>query len=286
MSVRMVDDVRSVAFGVPDPKATAKFFAEIWGLSKAGEADGVTYLRGTGPYHHIVSLQRRPKTEILELALTSPDRSSVDAAYMALRSQGIDASRPAAFSNAAGGGYGFLFTDPDGRRVRVVCEGARHTDTAEAIDCPIRIGHVVLTTPDFKRTGEFYCDVLGFQAQMRPIAAFMKCNDDHHNIAFFGGETSRLDHVAFLMPEVDSVVRGVTRMKGNGFHMGWGVGQHGDGADVYAYFCGPDGLCIEYTTKVAPSWAGAVGKTEYWDEAEKPTPQLNASRSHIPFVAA
>jgi catechol 2,3-dioxygenase len=282
----MIDDVRSVAFGVQDPAASEKFFIDTWGLSRASEKDGVAYLRGTGPYHHIVSLQKRPSTELLELALTSPDRAAVDAAYMALRANGIDATRPGPFADAIGGGYGFLFTDPDGRRVRVVADGLRHADTASGLDKPIRIGHVVLTALDFKKTGGFYRDVLGFEAQMRPIAAFMKCNEDHHNIAFFGGEASRLDHVAFLMPEVDSVVRGVTRMTERGFHMGWGVGQHGDGADVYAYFCGPDGLAIEYTTQVEPTWAGAVGKTDYWNQAEGPTPQLNAARSHIPFVSA
>ncbi len=281
-----VDGVRSVSFGVADPHKTAKFFSEIWGLGVAGQSGDDIYLRGTGSYSHIVSLHQRPATEMIELSLSSPDRAGVDESHRAVTGAGCEATQPGPVDQV-GGGYGFTFVDPDGRRVPIVAEDVRHRDTAEQLDKPVRIGHVVLISPDFKAIGKFYCDVLGFEVRNQtPRNVFIRCNSDHHNIAFFGGDGSTLDHVAFLMPEVDSVVRGVTRMNANGYHMGWGVSQHGDGEDVYAYFCGPDGLCIEYTTKVDPGWGGNKGEIEHWDVAEIATDQLNANRKKIPFRAS
>ena len=60
-----------------------------------------------------------------------------------------------------------------------------------------------------------------------------------------------LNHVAFEMPDFDSVMRGMGRMKDNGYPIEWGPGRHGPGNNVFAYFCGPDELPIEYTGRSA-----------------------------------
>ena len=60
-----------------------------------------------------------------------------------------------------------------------------------------------------------------------------------------------LNHVAFEMPDFDSVMRGMGRMKDNGYPIEWGPGRHGPGNNVFAYFCGPDELPIEYTVGCA-----------------------------------
>ena len=59
-----------------------------------------------------------------------------------------------------------------------------------------------------------------------------------------------LNHVAFEMPDFNSVMRGMGRMKDNGYPIEWGPGRHGAGDNVFAYFCGPDEVPLEYAAEV------------------------------------
>ena len=67
------------------------------------------------------------------------------------------------------------------------------------------------------------------------------------------------------MPDFDSVMRGMGRMKDNGYPIEWGPGRHGPGNNVFAYFCGPDELPIEYTAEVLQIDDSYVPrKSDYW----------------------
>jgi len=80
--------------------------------------------------------------------------------------------------------------------------------------------------------------------------AFMRCNDDHHAIVIADAPANGLNHVAFLMPNLEAVMRGSGRMIDAGFPIAWGVGRHGPGDNVFAYFIDPVGIVIEYTAEV------------------------------------
>ena len=80
---------------------------------------------------------------------------------------------------------------------------------------------------------------------------FLHCNStEHSSIVLAKTNMPTLNHVAFEMPDFDSVMRGMGRMKDNGYPIEWGPGRHGPGNNVFAYFCGPDELPIEYTAEV------------------------------------
>jgi catechol 2,3-dioxygenase len=66
------------------------------------------------------------------------------------------------------------------------------------------------------------------------------------------GQTGKptLNHVAFEMPDLDSVMRGAGRMRDAGFPVEWGPGRHGAGDNVFCYFAGPEEFPIEYTGEV------------------------------------
>jgi hypothetical protein len=77
------------------------------------------------------------------------------------------------------------------------------------------------------------------------------------------------------MPELNSVMRGMGRMKDAGYPIEWGPGRHGPGDNVFAYFCGPDEAPLEYTAEVLqiddsykprPSsyWKFAPGRSDQW----------------------
>ncbi|HWE73096.1 MAG TPA: VOC family protein [Stellaceae bacterium] len=287
MSSGKVTAVRSVTLGVPDLTASKAFYTGIWGLAPVSKHTDAVYLRGTGPYYHVLALTQRARPQVLELDLLADDRGAIDALHQQM--SGTEATQLTAPGrrDAPGGGYGFSFVDPDGRRVNVLTEDARHAETAPHPDKPAKITHAVLNSPDMARISAFYVDHLGFETKNKtPRMFFLKCNQDHHSIAFATGKTSTLNHLAFAMQDVSSVARGAKRMMTSGYPMGWGVGQHAAGEDVYAYFEGPEGGGIEYITKVPDGWLGSADNTENWDIALRPTEKQAAAMQRIPFTTA
>ena len=56
--------------------------------------------------------------------------------------------------------------------------------------------------------------------------------------------------MAYEVDNMDGLMRGAGRMKNHGFKVEWGVGRHGPGDNVFAYFVEPNGFVVEYTTEV------------------------------------
>jgi catechol 2,3-dioxygenase len=288
MNAGKVTAVRSVTLGVPELAASRAFYVDIWGLTPVSEGSDTIFLRGTGPYHHILALKRHPQPQVLELDLLADDRGAIDALHGQVGATGAVAGLTApAMRDAPGGGYGFSFRDPDGRQVNIIADDARHADTAAHPDRPAKITHAVLNSPDMNKISAFYAERLGFEAKTyNPRMFFMKCNEDHHSLAFANGAASTLNHLAFAMEDVDAVSRGAKRLVAHGYPIGWGVGQHAAGEDVYAYFEGPEGGGIEYITKVPDGWLGSADNTDNWDVALRPTENQAAAMRRIPFAAA
>jgi catechol 2,3-dioxygenase len=288
MSSGKVTAVRSVTLGVPDLAVSKAFYTGIWGLTPVSESADAVYLRGTGPYHHVLALTPHPTPQVLALDLLADDRAAIEALHRQVRgaAAATELTAPGPH-NGQGGGYGFSFTDPDGRRVNILTEDVRHADTEAQGDKPSKITHAVLNSPDMDKISDFYVAHLGFTVKNRiKVMSFLKCNQDHHSLAFATGNASTLNHLAFAMQDVSAVARGAKRMLAHGFPIGWGVGQHAAGEDVYAYFEGPEGGGIEYITKVPDGWLGTADNTENWDVALRPTEKQAAAMRRIPFTPA
>src|SRR5258706_9185517 len=104
---------------------------------------------------------------------------------------------------------------------------------------------------------------------------FVRCNSVHHCIAYARTGTSSLNHIAFEVQGIDSVMRGIGRMRDAGFAPVWGPGRHGPGNNVFGYFIGPHGGVIEYTAEVQrvgedykvgkpEDWGWPPGRTDQW----------------------
>ncbi len=127
------------------------------------------------------------------------------------------------------------------------------------------------------------------------IMAFMRCNSDHHSIAFGDTDNDALNHVAFLMPDVDSVMRGGGRMRDAGFPIEWGPGRHGPGNNAFNYFIGPLDIVIEYTADVQQiddsyqaggpaNWKWPPGRVDQWGISAPPSERLKAAQRGVSFV--
>ena len=129
------------------------------------------------------------------------------------------------------------------------------------------------------------------------MMTFLRCGSDHHNIAVtHGGTGSTLHHIAFEMPDLESVMKGAGRCRQNGTPIEWGVGRHGPGNNVFAYFVGPEGFPIEYTAEVMQvddsyptggpdDWGFPNGRTDHWGITDPPSKKMHDAESKIPFSA-
>src|SRR5262245_28006522 len=241
----------SVEIGVPDLGAAVEFYERIWGLSVVERSASACHLRATGPGYYVLALHRRDAPGFIRVRLAAPDRDAVDAIFARVKgADGKPLSAPASL-DAPGSGYGFAFQDLEGREFQVVCDVVRHSAGAPANDRPYKLSHVVFNSREFDRAAAFLRDALGFRLRDRTRrAAFMGCNADHHCIAFTDRNNIRLSHVAYELPSLDAVLRGCGRLMAAGLTLEWGVGRHGTGNNVFAYFVDPNEFVVEYTTEM------------------------------------
>jgi catechol-2,3-dioxygenase len=288
--------LRGVDLGVADVRAAAAFFTDTWRLSVVGERAGSVYLRGTGGYHHILSLHPRSRAELLRVNLAAAGRKEVDALHDRVARCAPPEIRPPHAVEEPGGGYAFSFRDPDGRVVRVIAGDERHRDAGPDPDRPIKITHIVLNTPRQEAAAAFWVEALGFEVSDRSLLTFIRCNSEHHNIAFHPGKSETLHHIAFEVADIDSVMRGVGRMRDRGYPIEWGPGRHGPGNNVFAYFVGPEGFVIEYTAEVErvddgyrvrtpEEWRYPPGHSDLWGATPPPTARMKEAQDRIGFAA-
>jgi len=293
----LLTGLRSVELGVPDVTEHEKFYCDIWGLQRVAARGGAVYLRATGRDHHVVALHPRERTELLSVTFLAAHRADVDRVASHAAARGAVLQGTPAPIDEPGGGYGVALRDPEGRLFRVIAGSLEHADAGPCADRPERLAHVVLNAAAAEPASRFMCEALGFKVSDRTrMMNFIRTNSDHHSIAFTNAGNQALNHIAFLMPDLESVMRGAGRMKDAGFPIEWGVGRHGPGHNVFAYFVAPGGVPIEYTAEVdsvddnyrvgAPEdWTWPPGRVDHWGISAPPSARLKTAQSTIPFAA-
>lgn len=298
MASALIESVRSVALEVPDLGRAERFYTETWRLAVAAREDGALYLRGTGADHHLLALHRGgPRTRIRRVTLRARSEEALAAIARAASGHGGRVLEPIGPAGDPAGGIGVTIRDPDGRILQIVHGDLRHADAGEAADRPARLAHVVLNSHDVEATRRFFEAVLDFRMTDRTrIMAFMNCGSDHHSLALGDAENDALNHIAFLMPDLESAMRGGGRMKDAGYPIQWGPGRHGPGDNAFNYFIGPFGEVIEYTAEVEQiddsyetgypdDWAWPPGRFDYWGISQPPTAALKQAQQSVFFVS-
>jgi catechol 2,3-dioxygenase len=245
-----VTGLRSAEFRVPDLAAAKKFYEECWGLETAAEEGNTVYLRGTGSEHHCLALHEGGDKELLYVNLAADDKQAVDGLYEKAKGLGASVDAPGDLAGPAGG-YGFVFRDINDREYRISSGLATHAEKPDAPDGPVKLSHVVQNSPDRQAQSEQFIDMLGFKLSDRTgFMDFIRCSNDHHALAYTSIDTPTFNHCAFEMPSHNALMFGAGRMKQTGYPTEWGVGRHGPGDNIFAYFVDPNGYVIEYTAEV------------------------------------
>src|SRR5450830_471525 len=296
MSSSLVSVLRSIAIGVTDLPAAEQFYTQTWNLRVAARSDDAVYLRGTGAAHHILALHRSDVADVRKVTFQVTGAEALARiAQNVAQHGGTVLSSPAPVTEP-GGGTAVLARDPQGRVLQFVWGDTSHADTDSSKDYPIRITHTVFNSENVAVAQKFYEDALGFKPSDRTrVMAFMRCGSDHHSIALADAQENTLNHIAFVMPDLDSVMRGGGRMRDAGHGIEWGVGRHGPGNNAFAYFIGPSDFVIEYTAEILQvddsyvaggpeDWKWPPGRVDQWGVSPPPSDKIKEAQKRIRFV--
>ncbi|HKM64534.1 MAG TPA: VOC family protein [Acidisphaera sp.] len=121
-----------------------------------------------------------------------------------------------------------------------------------------KLGHLVLTSPNFPRKVQWYMRMFGFipsdvlcVPDATPAGAFMRLDrgatpSDHHTLFVCLGPGADIDHAAFEVIDLDAVEVGQQVLKAGGYRHAWGVGRHLLGSQIFDYWRDPWGLKHEH----------------------------------------
>jgi catechol 2,3-dioxygenase-like lactoylglutathione lyase family enzyme len=115
---------------------------------------------------------------------------------------------------------------------------------------PLRLGHVLLFSPDVPASIAFMAEALGMGLADRSqdVIAFMcaKRNSDHHVVAFAKSPGIGFHHASFQVPDPDAVGRAGRALLERTGKGDWGFGRHTIGSNFFHYIQDPWGSWFEY----------------------------------------
>jgi catechol 2,3-dioxygenase-like lactoylglutathione lyase family enzyme len=305
MASQLIEALRSVALTVPDLEKAEAFYTTVWQLQVAARTPDEVFFSGSGADHHLLALKQAsgpPKIRYVTLRATSD--TALQTISAACERAGCRVLKAIGPNESPAGGRSVTIVDVHQRIFEIVFGdqtrnvGALLGDktASEAHrDQPIKLAHVVLNSHDVEASKLFLENVLDMRLIDRTgIMAFMNCNSDHHSIAIGITDNDALNHIAFVMPNVDAVMRGGGRMRDAGHSIEWGPGRHGPGNNTFNYFIDPFGIVIEYTADVEQvddtyrvrmpkEWTWPVGRVDQWGISAPPSAKLKDAQKYVHF---
>jgi len=288
-----ITHLRYVAIATPEFERSRAFFTEAWGLRDTGiELHGRAFLQTQLDEPFQLALVPGTERRIDRIAFGLSTRHDVDAAARDLDRAGIPTIAAPHQLATPGGGYGFQFLDPDNRCIEVSADVAPGPAGSGAV--PQKLAHIVVNTPDIDRATAFYRDVLGFKISdwSEHQMSFLRCNPEHHSIAFNAAPHAAYNHTSWTMGSIDELFRAQGRVRAFGSPLMWGTGRHGPGSQVFNYFIEPSGYVVELIAdgvEIADdaAWQPTVWerKPEFmdlWGTAGPPSAELRAAMGGVP----
>ncbi|UUU19632.1 VOC family protein [Streptomyces sp. DSM 40750] len=150
--------------------------------------------------------------------------------------------------------------------------------TANTPPRPRRLGHMLLFSSDINRSQEFYERTLGLRLsdKIPGAAVFMNAGPgDHHVFGFVRSSHPGLHHSSWEVGNLDELMVGAQTMADRGHRIGWGLGRHFPGSNLFHYMRDPWGSWIEYFIDMDQITENWQAREWGWDDA-KATPERPA----------
>lgn len=259
--------ILSVTLDVPSLDEGVKFYTDA-GLDAVIDGD-VAQLRCIGQDRSSIILRGGGrKKQLHHVALRADDLDQIAAGVKGAGGEVVPA--PAGFAD-----NGLWVTDPNGTRFHLVEHPAdpelaatppfeingpgritrvRRSAMLPATHYgpvrPLRLGHVLLFSPDVMASVRFVTEALGMGLADRAqdVIAFTcaRRNSDHHVLAFAKSPGIGFHHASFQVVDPDEVGRAGRALLDKTGRGDWGVGRHTIGSNFFHYIQDPWGSWFEY----------------------------------------
>ena len=270
-----VTDVAYARFSAPDLDRMEAFLCDF-GLVRSARTKTTLYMRATDKDHHVhVTELGEPRFKGFAFNVNSEDD------IHALSKTG--GASEVHHMDEPGGGKRVSIADPDGFVIEVVHgmeelsplpvenffpanQGTSRQRQGEFVrletgpaQCK-RLGHVVLTVTDFKKTDAFYKSHFGLLSsdechndEGETVLSFNRCDRggdwvDHHTLLTVPGEKAALGHIAFEVEDLNHLQLGHEHLKTKGYKHSWGIGRHIFGSQIFDYWFDPYDFRVEHWT--------------------------------------
>ncbi|MBL6749522.1 MAG: VOC family protein [Nevskia sp.] len=242
-----------VALNVSDVERSRRFYSELVGLAVSEAGEGPVALRCSRD-HHCLLLYPSAQPGVKRVAFELESAADVDAARAHVEALGLAAENvDPAECRALRIGPAFRFRLPHcGLCVEYYSQMMHMALPCEpGVACIERLGHVVFNLQHLDQALAFVTGQLGFKVSdhVPGFAAFLRCHPNplHHSMALLAGADDHLNHVNFMVRDIDDVGRAMNRMKKAGVEIVFGPGRHLPSESIFIYFLDPDGMTVEYS---------------------------------------
>ena len=223
---------------VPDMAATIEFLEYHVGLALEGHDDTHAHLR-VGREHHSIELIADPsltefrydgvgfhvEDEDLDDLRTRVAESGHEILPLTDRTKGLCQE-------------GFAVRDPNGTLVELFTGLLEYAEDPWPDLRPQRLVHPFIVTDKYEQTLAFYLDVLGFLPSdyVEDFTAFLRCEDRyHHSLAIRRSTKFALEHLCFIMGDMDGVMRRRARAQYKGVKILGDVVNHSASTSIAFY---------------------------------------------------
>ncbi len=257
----------SLTLEVPDIEPGVQFYTDA-GLAADVEGN-IARLRCAGQDRDsIVLLGGYPRKRLHHISLRADDLDGIAERVPAAGGQVVTA--PDGFEN-----NGLWVTDPNGMLIRLTDHPAdAELEAATPFEIngpgrvvrmrrsavlpqkayppakPLRLGHILVFSPDVMKSVAFVTEALGMGLADRAqeIIAFTcaRKNSDHHVVAFAKSPGVGFHHASFQVGDPDEVGRGGRALLAKSRRGDWGFGRHTIGSNFFHYIQDPWGSWFEY----------------------------------------
>lgn len=241
-----------VSLDVTNLERSRAFYTDLVGLAAQDHANGGVLLRCSRKRCDIM-LREGAKPGLSRIGFELASHADLDAAFEHLRQKGLNPAWTGQCGASATIGRAFRFAAPDtALGLEFYAGGDDDGGVFEPSVANItRLGHVVLNVADFTTAYGFWAGTLGFAVSdhVPGRIAFLRCppNPLHHSLALIGGGSDGLNHVNFMVSDIDDIGRAIYRMKAHGVPIVFGPGRHKPSESIFLYFLDPDGMTVEYS---------------------------------------
>ena len=232
------------ALGSADLDGQIAYFEETIGLKVVERTSQGVYLAARSGSDSLL-LSRAANTSLVGFALLVGADADPAELLTELTVAGINAELRSDPHPGIGRGIGFV--DPDGFEVEVLFGSCLWPASQPRGAAPLRLGHLALAVRDVTRTARFYESMLGFSIGdwIGGHFVFMRCGHEHHTLNFIQSDTSRMQHIAFEMPDAAALTASCDVLGQAGLRLLWGPVRHGPGHNIATYHLNPQGQIVE-----------------------------------------